>query len=48
MANSVVLQPDSNDLSFTDTIFDYSKPDTDTVVLIGRVVWFVAPYGERL
>lgn len=48
MATSVVLQPDSTDESFTDLILDYTKPDTATVTLMGRVVWYVAPYGKRL
>lgn len=47
-ASTVVLEPDSYDPKYKPLIFDYSKPGTDTVQLIGRVVWFVAPYGERL
>lgn len=47
-SNSITLAPDSTDPAFTDTIFDRTKPGTDTVTLIGRVVWSVMPYGSRL
>lgn len=46
--SSITLAPDSRDPGFTDMIFDYSKPDTDTVGLIGLVVWQLVPYGRRL
>jgi repressor LexA len=45
---SVILKPDSMDPAFSDMIFDYSKPDTETVTLFGRVVWFRSQYGGRL
>lgn len=45
-SNTVTLAPDSNDESFTDLIFDYSKPGTEEVTPIGRKVWQLVPYGE--
>jgi repressor LexA len=45
-STSITLAPDSTDEGFTDTIFDRTKPGTDTVTLIGRVVWSVVPYGR--
>lgn len=45
-STSITLAPDSTDESFTDMIFDHTKPDTDTVTLIGRVVWGVVPYEK--
>ena len=47
-SSSVTLSPDSADASFKDVILDYSVPGTDEVSLIGKVVWFTAPYGGRL
>lgn len=47
-SSSVTLMPDSVDDGFKDVVLDYTEPDTDEVTLIGRVVWYVAPYGQRL
>lgn len=47
-ASSLTLVPDSSDPAFTDQIFDYTKPGTETVSLIGRVVWYLPQFGERL
>lgn len=47
-SSSVVLEPDSLDDQFKETVFDYARDEASEVKVIGRVVWYVAPYGERL
>jgi repressor LexA len=48
MSTSVVLQAESTDPAERDLVFDYSKPGTDVVAVIGRVVWRTFPVGVRL
>jgi repressor LexA len=48
MSTSVVLQAESADPAERDLVFDYSKPDTDEVTVIGRVVWRTFPVEARL
>lgn len=41
---SITLVPSSFDPSFVDQVFDLTRPDTDEVMVIGKVVWYMPPY----
>lgn len=43
-SSSITLVPESHDDSFSDEIFDQTRPDTVTVTLIGKVIWHLVPY----
>lgn len=45
LANGFELVPDSTDLTFKTTVYDYGVEGTDTVTVIGRVVWYCIPYS---
>lgn len=42
--NGFELVPDSTDPTFRPTVYDYGEDGTDTVTIIGEVVWCVFPY----
>lgn len=42
--NGFELVPDSNDPTYKPTVYDYGVPGTETITVIGRVVWFCIPY----
>ena len=42
--NGFELIPDSTDPTFEPHVYNYNKPDTETVTIIGRVVWCCFPY----
>ncbi|RVU97014.1 XRE family transcriptional regulator [Coriobacteriales bacterium OH1046] len=42
--NGVELVPDSTDPTFRPRVYDYGEEGTDTVTVIGEVVWCVFPY----
>lgn len=42
--NGFELVPDSTDPTFKPKIYDYGEPDTETVTVIGRVVYYVLPF----
>lgn len=42
--NGFELVPDSTDPTFKSVIYDYGVEGTETITLIGRVVYFVLPY----
>lgn len=43
-ATKLMLVPESFDPEFHDMVFDLSDPRSETVTIIGRVVWFTRPY----
>ena len=45
IGRSVTLSPDSTDDSFEVQEFDEANPEEDRVTLIGKVVWWMPPYG---
>ena len=42
--NGFELVPDSNDPTYLKKTYDYNEPDTETITVIGRVVYYVLPY----
>lgn len=42
--NGFELAPDSNDPTYKPAVFDYGEPNTQTVTVIGRVVYYVLPF----
>ena len=44
LANGFMLVPDSHDPTFRPTVFDYNDEGTETVTIIGKVVWWCAAY----
>lgn len=44
LANGVELRPDSTDPTMRPMVFDYADPETETVTVIGEVVWYVVPF----
>lgn len=41
--NGLELQPDSYDPTFKSRVYDFGEPGTETVAIIGRVVWYCLP-----
>lgn len=44
LANGFELVPDSTDPTYKSTIYDYGEEDTETITVIGRVVWHCVPF----
>lgn len=44
LANGFELDPDSTDPTYKSTIYDYGVEGTETVTVIGRVVWYCVPF----
>lgn len=42
--NGFELVPDSNDPTYKPRVFDYGQPGTETITVIGRVVWHCVPF----
>lgn len=42
--NGFELAPDSTDPTYKPKVYDYGEPDTETVTVIGRVVWYCVPF----
>lgn len=42
--NGFELAPDSNDPTYKPAVFDYGEPNTQTITVIGRVVYYVLPF----
>lgn len=42
--NGFELVPDSNDPTYLKKTYNYNEPDTETITVIGRVVYYVLPY----
>lgn len=47
LSNGFELVPDSTDPTYKPTVYDYGEPDTETVTVIGRVVWYTLPFEWR-
>lgn len=45
--NGFELVPDSTDPTFTSKVYDYGIEGTETITVIGRVVWYCIPYEWR-
>ena len=45
--NGFELMPDSNDPTYTSTVYNFNDPNTDTVTVIGEVVYYVLPYDWK-
>lgn len=43
LANGIELIPDSTDPTIKSMVFDYSDENTETVTVMGRVVWYTLP-----
>lgn len=44
LANGFELVPDSTDPTYKPKVYDYGEPGTETVTVIGRVVYYVLPF----
>lgn len=44
LANGFELVPDSTDPTYKAKVYDYGEPETETVTVIGRVVYYVLPF----
>ena len=44
LENGFELVPDSTDPTFKSQLFDYGEPNTETITVIGRVVYHVLPF----
>lgn len=42
--NGFQLIPDSNDPTYVTETYNYNEPNTETITIIGRVVYFVLPF----
>lgn len=43
--NGFQLVPDSTDPTYSPKTYNYNEPDTETVSVIGKVVWYCVPFG---
>lgn len=44
LANGFELIPDSTDPTYKSTIYDYGEEGTETITIIGRVIWHCVPF----
>lgn len=44
LSNGFELAPDSTDPTFRSVVYDYGIEGTETITIIGRVVWYTLPY----
>lgn len=44
LSNGFELAPDSTDPTFRSVVYDYGIDGTETITIIGRVVWYTLPY----
>ena len=44
LANGFELDPDSTDPTYKPTIYVYGVEGTETITVIGRVVWYCVPF----
>lgn len=47
LSNGFELVPDSTDPTFKPRVYDYGEPDTETITVIGRVVWYTLPFDWK-
>ena len=48
LSNGFELAPDSTDPTFRSVVYDYGIEGTETITVIGRVVWYTLPYDWDL
>ena len=48
LSNGYELIPDSNDPTFRSQIFDFNEIGTQSVSIIGEVVWYLVPFGFEI
>ena len=48
LENGVELVPDSTDPTFHPRVYDRTVPDTETITIIGRVIWYTVPFDFEL
>lgn len=48
LSNGYELIPDSIDPTFRPQIFDFNEIDTQSVSIIGEVVWYLVPFGFEI
>lgn len=48
LENGVELDPDSTDPTFHPTVYDNTIPDTETITIIGEVVWYTVPFDFEI
>lgn len=48
LANGIELDPDSLDPTYHPQVFDSSVDDTQTITIIGRVVWYAVPFNFKI
>lgn len=44
LANGFELDPDSTDPTYKPVVYDYGEEGTETITVIGRVVWYCVPF----
>lgn len=48
LANGIELLPDSTDPTIKGRVFDYGEEGTETVTVIGEVVWYTVPFDFEI
>lgn len=48
LENGLILEPDSTDPTMRPIVYDFGCEDTETVTVIGEVVWFVIPFDYSI
>ena len=48
LSNGYELIPDSIDPTFRSQIFDFNEVDTQSVSIIGEVIWYLVPFGFKI
>ena len=48
LENGFELIPDSNDPTFRPRVYDFGDPCTETITIIGRVVWYSIPFDYEI
>lgn len=48
LENGIELDPDSTDPTFHPMVYDSTVPDTETVTIIGEVVWYTIPFDFEI
>lgn len=48
LSNGIALEPCSTDPTFKTQVFDYEDGESETLSVIGRVVWYCVPYDYEI
>lgn len=48
LENGLELIPDSTDPTFHSMVYDQTKEDTETITIIGEVIWYTVPFDFEL